>query len=145
MPGAYIIKELKKPGPNEIKSTYEVFDTRGGQDQMFGRDDQGRPNVLQRPNSGVDTGHFTNPPNKRPGFDPKGFTDPNVKPKPATGRARGSNESLSKATNKVASTRAVNTSAPTGGGKVKRIRAEGAKATRAKSVLSNNPSDDKLG
>ena len=32
-----------------------------------------------------------------------------------------------------------------GGGKVKRIRAEGAKATRAKSVLSNNPSDDKLG
>ena len=32
-----------------------------------------------------------------------------------------------------------------GGGQVKRARASGAKATRAKSVLSNNPSDDKLG
>ena len=32
-----------------------------------------------------------------------------------------------------------------GGGKVKRIRAGGAKAVKAKSVLSNNPQDDKLG
>ena len=32
-----------------------------------------------------------------------------------------------------------------GGGQVKRARASGAKAARAKSVLSNNPSDDKLG
>lgn len=31
------------------------------------------------------------------------------------------------------------------GGKVKRSRADGAKSVRAKSVLSNNPQDDKLG
>ena len=36
-------------------------------------------------------------------------------------------------------------SRPALGGQVKRSRAEGAKSAKSKSILSNNPSDDKLG
>ena len=70
---------LRAEGPNEMKSRFQIFDTRGGQDQLFGRNAAGEPNVLQRPNTGVDTGHFTDDPRKRSGFSYEGFVDPAVK------------------------------------------------------------------
>jgi hypothetical protein len=73
---------LRAEGPNEMKSRFQIFDTRGGQDQIFGINAAGEPNVLQRPNTGVDTSHFTDDPRKRPGFSYEGFTDPAVKSAP---------------------------------------------------------------